>query len=375
MLLRTTLRRELGNHAGIVFATLFTIMVTTTLIRLLGNAASGNVDTASVLPMIAFASINYLPNLLVLTLYVSTLMAFTRAWRDSEMVIWQASGLGLTAWIRPVLGFSMPLVILVGLIAMALAPWANAQRDEYQRRFNEREDVSQLAAGQFRESTGANRVFFIESLNEDQTEVRNVFVAQQRGDRLTVVASEGGRIETRPDGERFLVLMNGRRYDAGADGGDFRLMEFEGYGVRIERRRSATAVPPAKAKGTLDLVRDPTTRNLAELLWRIGLPVSALLLPLLAIPLASVNPRMGRSINLVVAMLVYVVYSNLLSLMQGWVVQQRISFGLAVWIIHAGLLVLIVFLFQRKTSMPLGRWWRRLPRPGVSRQRAREARA
>ena len=93
MIFQKSLRRDLASLAGVVFSTLFTIMVTTSLIRLLGRASGGKVDTASVLPLIAFSAINYLPVLLVLTLYVSVLAALTRAYRDSEMVIWFASGL------------------------------------------------------------------------------------------------------------------------------------------------------------------------------------------------------------------------------------------------------------------------------------------
>ena len=186
MIFVKSLRRDLGNLAGIVFATLFTIMVTTTLIRLLGRAAGGRVDTASVLPLIAFTAIHLLPVLLVLTLYVTVLMAITRAYRDSEMVIWFASGRSLASWIRPVLGFAAPFIALVAVIALFVAPWANRQSAEYMQRFEQREDVSMIAPGQFRESASATRVFFVESISDDQTSVRNVFVTQTRGTELNL---------------------------------------------------------------------------------------------------------------------------------------------------------------------------------------------
>ncbi|MEY3665623.1 MAG: Lipopolysaccharide export system permease protein lptF [Pseudomonadota bacterium] len=99
MLFRRALLRDLANLAGVVFATLFTIMFTTSLIRWLGRAASGRVDTASVLPLIAFGAINTLSVLLVLTLFVAVLMALTRSYRDSEMVIWFSSGRSLLDWV------------------------------------------------------------------------------------------------------------------------------------------------------------------------------------------------------------------------------------------------------------------------------------
>ncbi len=358
MLFEKALRRDLLNLAGVVFATLFVVMLTTSLIRFLGRAASDRVDTASVLPLIAFNSINVLPVLLVLTVYVAVLMSLTRAFRDSEMVIWFASGQSLAAWIRPVLGVAVPIALLVAVVAFVVAPWANRQASEYQQRFAQREDVSQVAAGRFRESVSANRVFFVESLNDEQTEVRNVFVTQARGDELTVVVSRSGSIENRADGSRFLVLEDGRRYDGTRAQADFRLMEFGRYGLRLEPPGAAVAEDRAKFRSTFELVEDPSPRNLGELAWRISLPVSAVLMAMLAIPLSSINPRAGRSVNLLAALLLYLVYNNLLTVFQSWIGQERISFGLGVWVLHAAMIVLIAWLFRKRTTLPR-RWFAR----------------
>jgi lipopolysaccharide export system permease protein len=363
MLFTRTLRRDLINLAGAVFATLFTIMVTTTLIRLLGRAASNRLATADVLPLIAFASINYIPVLLVLTVYVTVLMALSRAYRDSEMVIWFASGQALTAWVRPVLGFAAPFVVVIAAVALVVGPWANRQAADYRQRFEQREDVSQIAAGQFRESAGANRVFFVESISEDQSEVRNVFVTQYREGRLTVVASSGGRIVVRPDGDRFLVLEDGRRWDGDWGGSEYRLMEFERYGVRLQSKAAGLADESARLKPSHELIADPTRPNLGELVWRIGLPLSGLAVSLLAIPLAFVNPRAGQSINLLIAVLIYVIYNNVNGLTQAWVSQGRLSFGAGVFATHLAVLSITAWLFWRRTTLVRlwPRWLRRAP--------------
>lgn len=364
MLFTRALRRDLINLAGAVFAALFTIMVTTTLIRMLGRAASNRVSTADVLPLIAFASINYIPVLLVLTVYVTVLMALSRAWRDSEMVIWFASGQSLTAWVRPVLGFAAPFVVVIAGVAFVVGPWAQRQAAEYRQRFEQREDVSRVAAGQFRESAGANRVFFVESISDDQTQVRNVFVTQVQDGKLTVVASSGGRIVTRPDGERYLVLEDGRRWDGPWGGSEYRLMEFERYGVRLQAKASTLADQSARLKPTHELIADPRPAHLGELVWRVGLPLSAIVAALLAIPLAFVNPRAGQSINLLVAILIYVIYNNFNGLMQAWVAQERVPFFVGVFATHASVLLVAAWLFWRRISM-VRLWpaWLRWPLP------------
>lgn len=361
MIFEKAIRRDLANLAGVVFATLFTIMATTTLIRMLGRAAGGKVDSASLLPLIAFAAINLLPILLVLTVYIAVLMSMTRAYRDSEMVIWFASGRSLAAWVRPVLRFALPVLLLVCAVAFEAAPWANRQTTEYTRRFEQREDVSQVAAGQFRESASAERVFFVESLSEDETEVRNVFVTQRSEERVTIVVAAAGRIETEDDGDRFLVLEKGRRYDGERSLPAFRLMEFDRYGLRLEPRVSSVRHESSKAKTTAELLASSAPRDRAELLWRIGLPVSLIVLALLAIPLSSLNPRVGRSVNLIVALLVYVVYSNLISLSQAWVAQERVGFAAGVFSVHAVFLAVVAALFWRRVTLPgLRLPWRRV---------------
>lgn len=360
MLFKRALRRDLVNLAGAVFATLFTVMVTTSLIRLLGRAASNRVATSDVLPLIAFASIAYIPVLLVLTLYVTVLMSLSRAYRDSEMVIWFASGQSLLAWVRPVLEFAAPFVVVIAGVAFVVGPWANRQAAEYRQRFEQREDVSLVSAGQFRESSSANRVFFVESISDDQTQVRNVFVTQFQDGKLTVVASSGGRITAQPNGDRFLVLEDGRRWDGTWGGSAYRLMEFERYGVRLQAKSSALSNDSARLKSTYELIVDPTRGHLGELVWRIGLPLSAVVVALLAIPLAFVNPRAGQSVNLVVAVLIYVIYNNLTGVMQAWVAQGKVSFGVGVFATHSVVLAVAIWLFWRRVSL-VRLWprWRR----------------
>jgi lipopolysaccharide export system permease protein len=355
MLFQQALRRDLFNLAGAVFATLFTVMVTTTSIRLLGGAAANRLASADVLPLIAFASVNYIPVLMVLTLYITVLLALTRAYRDSEMVVWFASGLSLRAWIRPVLTFAMPFVILIAIVSLLVGPWANRQASEYKRRFELRDDVSMVAPGQFRESVSSNRVFFVESVNEAQTEVRNVFVTQIREGHLTVVASSGGRIETRPEGGRFLVLEDGRRWDGQWGEGAYRLMEFERYGLLLQPKPEPGAEDSARMRATTDLIQEPSATNRGELIWRLSLPVSGLLAALLAIPLAFVNPRVNQSVNLIVAMLIYVIYNNANSLMQAWVSQGRLPFAVGLLATHVAVIAIIAFMFWRRMS--LSRLW------------------
>jgi lipopolysaccharide export system permease protein len=352
MIFQRALRRELISTAGAVFTTLFTITITVMLIRILGQAAGGKVASADVVALIGFAALNYLPVILILTGFVSVLLVVTRSYQDSEMVVWFSSGMSLTQWIRPVLSFGLPLVVLTALLSFIATPWASRQSAEFRERFDKREDVAKVSPGRFQESASANRVFFVEGISGDATRVRNVFVSTTRDGRNSVVVSNEGTVEVDKAGDKFLVLLNGRRYDGSPTQPDFRLMQFERYGVLVSRESQAiTGDKSAHSLPTRALLEDPNNFNLGELLWRSALPVMCLLLMLLAIPLGFVNPRGGRSANLLIALFLFVVYSNMVSIFQATVVQKRLDFLVAWWPVHLIAALLIVGLFLWRLQM------------------------
>jgi lipopolysaccharide export system permease protein len=348
VIFQRSLLREFGHLALAVFSTLFAITVTTQLIRFLGQAAGGKVQSQSVLALLGFSALNYLPVLLSLTLFVTVLMTLSRSYRDSEMVIWFASGVSLTAWIRPVVVFAAPLVLMIAILSLFLSPWAIEKSEDYRRQMEARDEASRVAPGVFREAGSADRVFFVEAVAGDETSVQNVFIAQMREGKLAIMVSKKGYRENAANGDRFVVLLNGRRYDGTPGTTDYKVMDFERYAIRVETRDPQAEQSSTKAMSTFALLRDRTSGNLAELLWRIGLPLSAMTLALLAIPLSFVNPRASRSVNLIFALLTYMVYSNLISIAQAWVSQGRLSFTTGWWIVHAAMLLVLVLMFFRR---------------------------
>src|SRR5215217_2879037 len=151
MIFQRTLRREMASTAFASFTILFSVCVTWTLIGILGKAAGGKVASSDVIALILFATVNYLPTILILTSFISVLMVVTRSYRDSEMVVWFASGLSLVRWVRPVLTFGLPLVILVGTLSLFVTPWAKMKSTEFIQRFEKREDLKKVSPGQFKE--------------------------------------------------------------------------------------------------------------------------------------------------------------------------------------------------------------------------------
>jgi lipopolysaccharide export system permease protein len=354
MIFHRTLLREFANLAVAVFLSLFLIAITTRLIRLLGHAAGGKIPSDAVVAFLGFSALNVLPVLLSLTLFITVLLALNRAWRDSEMVIWFSSGLSLAAWLRPVLTFAAPLVLVIGTLSLVIAPWSAQMAEQYRSRLDSRDDISRVEPGAFGESRSKERVFFVESVAGDKGSVQNVFVNSVQHRRTGVMMSERGFTEYAPNGDRFLVMQSGRRYEGVPGEADFSVAEYERYAMRIQTKEGEEPEATHKSLSTLGLVENPTRSNLGELLWRVGMPVSALILALLAVPLSFVNPRAGRSINLLFALLTYMVYSNLLSVSQARVAQGKLAFGTGLWAVHAVMILVLAALFAHR----LAPYWR-----------------
>jgi lipopolysaccharide export system permease protein len=357
---------ELSSTAGAVFTVLFSILFSVSLVRILGQAAVGSVDSGAVFAIVTLAALTTLPLLLALTLFISVLMTVSRSFRDSEMVVWFASGQSLVAWILPVLRFAAPIVLLIAVLSLLVTPWAHQQIAASKQRFAQRDDVSRVAAGRFIESAGAQRVFFVESVDLHGATVRNLFVSHRSQGREGVIVAREGVIEVQPDGDRYLVLLNGRRYEGAPGQAQYRLVEFDRYAIRLETRPDTPlAELSALARPTRQLLREPSSLHRGELQWRVGMPAAALVLALMAIPLGYVNPRVGRSANLIIAVLVFALYHNAMSITKAWVQQDRLSFGVGLWLVHVLAAALVALLLVRRVY--LQRW---LPRRIVIRREA-----
>jgi lipopolysaccharide export system permease protein len=352
MIFQRALQRELASSAGATFTVLFSVSVTWTLISILGKAAGGKVASSDVLALIGFAMLNYLPTVVTLTSFISVLAVVSRSYRDSEMVVWFASGLSLTRWIRPVLTFGLPLVFLTGALSLVVTPWAKAKSAEFVQRFEQREDLKKVSPGQFKESSSSNRVFFVEGVTGEATVVQNVFVNTVENNVNTVVVAKEGVIEADGKGGQFLVLKNGRRYQGTPGMADFQSMEFERYSMRVSTRVNAGAVDlPAKAMSTQMLLAVSSNATMAELLFRIGAPITCLMLLLLAIPLGFVNPRAGSATNMIIALLIFITYLNLVGLLQASVSKGKLAFGLAWWPLHLVVALCAVFMFSLRLNV------------------------
>jgi lipopolysaccharide export system permease protein len=334
MLFQGALRKELGRSFAATLVVVLTIVLTMMLIRTLGQAARGVASPQDVVLLLGFAAMAHLPTMITLSLFVAVVLTLGRMYRDSEMAVWFSSGLSLGRMVRPVLGTAGPALVLVTVLVTVAWPWVNQQTLEVRERYNQRSDVARVAPGLFQSSSDGQRVFFIDRDSAESQQARNVFILAQARSTESVTTALSGTVLTEAS-DRFAVLERGQRNEFNAATGERALARFETYRVLIDQAQAPlTQSLPPKALSTPDLLVSRSPLNDGELAWRLGLCLGAGNLTLLGVGLAPVNPRRGGNWNLVLALLSFIVYFNLINLSQSWVAGGRLSLPAALWALH-----------------------------------------
>ncbi len=357
---------EIANHSGVVFSTLIVVWLSVVLVRLLGEAAAGRIGADVVIGLAAFTTIAALPTILAVSIFVGVLTTVKRSYRESEMVVWFSSGLSLMNWLNPVMRVAVPVACLVAFLTLFATPWANQQIEEYRARYEMRSDLSKINAGEFLETEGGERVFFLEAPESNDYTFGQVFMRILDPQWFVLLTATSAQTVTEPNGDRFLVLGKGQRYDLQLGSPQARYAVFDSLGVRIESKDSAQSMSAARdralnsrrARPTSLLLQDTEYDSWGQMMWRLAIPWAALNLAFLAIPLGAVNPRLGRSGDILIAGLVAMLYMNLINISQGWIIYGKLPFSIGVWLVHAAFGLMAGLLM----------WWRmriKTPKPPV----------
>lgn len=348
LLFKRSLTRELISIAGGTFLVLLGIVMAQRAAYLINLAARGSIASDSIATLLSFNLVKYLPLLFSLTLFLAVLLTLTRCYRDSEMVVWFSAGLGISKWIRPVINFALPVILVITVLSVFIMPWAVQKGDEYKEFLKSRDDLASISPGVFKESRNGEQMYFIESFNELGNSVKNIFVQSTQNGRLGIIVANRGYRQTAKNDDNFLVMENGRRYEGKPNTAEFSTTEFARYSIRILANELNQAPPNTMSKSSVELFESTDLNSKAELHWRFSIPISAFILVLMAIPLSNVDPRAGRSLNFMMAILIYVIYNNLLSIMQAWVTQGKISPLIGLWPVHLFFLCLTIYMFYRR---------------------------
>lgn len=362
MLFHSTIRKELARSFGATLIVLVTVVMTMTLIRTLGQASRGSFNPSDVMLVMGYNVLAFLPNIMTMGLFVATVATLTRMYSDSEMVIWFNSGVGLNGLLNPLFRFAWPILLAVAALALFVLPWSNQQIEDMRSHYENRGDLERVQPGQFQESAGGRRVFFVEKSLQGSQTANKVFIATTENGKETVTAARSGQIQTVGE-DRFLMLENGQRLENAIGKPDLKIVEFVQYSLLVGHSELSTGSDiPLNTVSTLELLQKPTPVHLGEISWRIGFALAAMNLLIVALAASRVNPRVGRSGNLVFSLFTFQIYLNLLNLGQTWIATERIAFLPFMLLLHGGALAAsMLWLTKRHNNWS----WNLLPKRPV----------
>ncbi len=357
MIIFRYLTREIFAAMCSIAGILLLIFLCNQFVRYLNQAALGKFAGSVLLSLLAIEIPHLLAVLLPLALFLGILLAYGRLYSDNEMLILNSCGLSRIKLTT----LTLPIACLVAAIVALLSLWLNPQllvyRDRALMQTGAALVLQTTLPGQFQESDDGKRVLYVENTSSDHQHMQNLFFAQLDDAPqsatlqpwVIVTAQSGYQIKDPKTGTQFFVTTNGRRYQGTPGNKDFQIAQFGSYKLPInnEVRDFSHAQETFTTKDLLRPTNNPDEKmaRIAELEWRLSLPLSALLLTLLAIPLSRVKPRKSKYSQLLPAILIYATYVNLLVFARNWVMGGSIPLSLGLWWIHALLLILIILLW------------------------------
>ncbi len=355
MIIDRAFYREAGTTTLAIGLVLLVVMVLMGMTLLLGRAVRGDQSETVVFILLGFQTLARLDVLLPLAFYLGVLLTLSRWYRDSEMTVLAACGVGLMHFMRPVmaLGSVFGLLALVG--AFYFTPLATRQIEHVKLESIHRSEPGSISPGVFTEAQGTGRIVYAEKI-EANGELRGIFVSSLEAGRQGVLVAKSGRPYTDPKtGDKFIALYDGTLYDGEPGEAGYRIIEYSVYNLRIEPQKLGEAPVPTAGMPTLTLLTQLGDRDVnAEFHWRLGKGIALFVLALYAVVLAYTDARRGRMSNLFVAIVIYFVYSNLLGIGETMLQKGQTPPAAGLWWVHGGMaLVAFYFLRQRAHDRPL----------------------
>lgn len=348
-LIRRYLHKEIYVTLFAVTAVLLFVFMSGEFITYLGLVAQGNLFVSTLFKLALIQIPIFLGLLLPLALYIAILLAYGRLFAESEMTVLQACGISWERLLKISLFPALLVTIMVSVVLWWIAPNLNRLQEQLIEHDANTAFLFAVTPGQF-QKLGDSRVFYVESVDYQSGRFKDVFVAQKQNDGESWDVLQATYADQQVDqttGNRFLVFYDGASYENKPGTLAYRITEFQEYSVRIEPSNTQESRYAQDTIPTWELLHSDEIQDRAELQWRISFPLAALVLTFLAVPLSRVKPRQGRFAKLVPAILLLIVYFNLLIMSRRWIASGVLPEWVGLWWVHLIYVMLALILFIR----------------------------
>jgi lipopolysaccharide export system permease protein len=361
MLIARYLIKETVKSQVAIFFILMAIFITLKFVRVLGDASDGDIPASLVLGFLTLYTPGLSSLVLPISAYLGVMLAHGRLYVDSEMTVLRACGVSEWYVARVMLLLSIAVMTITAIITLYFAPLAAQSEYSLKEKASSEAGLTALVPGRFQQTGNQEAVIFAHDIDARNELLDRVFLSQKQAqkqgseEQVRVVYAKTGEVQTDADGSRHLILKQGYQYEGQQGQADYRVLNFDEYKIQISEDTPEQKGEKVSVIPTLDLFHSDDQEAFAELQWRLALPLAIPLLMLVAVPLASVNPRNGRFGKMIPAIMLYLGYFLLLLASRRVLEDGKIPNVLGLWWVHAMLLVIATLLLfrERKTGAKL----------------------
>ena len=345
-----------------VLTVLLLILLGGVFVKLLGKVAEGSIEASLLFPLLFWGSLNSITTLLAVSLFLGLLLTLGGLYKDSEIYALRASGVGDGQLLRPFVLLGISVAVILALLAFWLGPQAERSINYLRNEAAAKLDLGGITPGRFMTLPGQKAVVFAESLDSKTHKLSNIYVFYETENELRVISARSAdQVVDVEEGDRYLELEDGQMF-MGLPGDDqFTRVSYKKNGVLLADAESTEAEAQTEMLSLTQLWQSDDPVHKAELHWRLSFPVSALVLTLLALPMSYATPRQGRFGKLALAILIYIVYANVLGLGKTWLENGDVPVWLGLWWIHFAFFAVAIYLLLSQNKALL-RWFGRRSR-------------
>lgn len=335
MIIQRYLLREIIQAAAAVLAVLLLIYLSNRFANILSDAAAGQISADLIFQLLFLKLIQNLEILIPVALFFGILIGLGRLYNDSEIVAMLANGVGIRRIVYGVFWISAAVAVVTFGLAVYAAPEMASAHAKLLARARGEAEISGILPGRFRELSGGERILYVEELSPDRRTMRNVFVqVRDKGHQNIAVAERAYLSVDESSGDRYIVLEDGYRYTGEPGTADYVITRFEKHAVRIDEAGGEPSYLKLDFLSSFELLRVGGAAYLAELQWRLSLPISVVVLGMLAVPLSRTSPRQGKYAKLFTAVVVFFIYNNAIGVAQILVERGELSPYIGIWPVH-----------------------------------------
>jgi lipopolysaccharide export system permease protein len=335
-----------------VTVVLLIVMIGVSLGELLNDIAGGRMPSGLMGTLMVLKMPDALSTIIPLGIFVAVIWGLGRMYRDQEMAVMRASGFSWRMLLRPLFNLLLPIAVLLLAMDLFLAPRAaGAVQQRLEEAFRTAAEWG-LQTGQFHVLKGGDLVLYVESVDKDGRTLRNIFIQQRQDEREQLwIAEQGYYWVDEEKGERYLTLENGQITEGGAGALDFGILRFSRNDLKLPEPEQRMKVVGLEARESRAIMFSSDVEEIAEIHWRLTPAIAIIVLGLLAIPLSHSSPREGRGGRVILGILTYTVYANVLYMCRAWVSKGDLSPWLGMWWVHLLALIIALIWLQRQGRM------------------------